>query len=74
MKNDEEISWELIYSSTVPYQAELIRSLLLENDVPSVLINKQDSSYLNFGEIEVYVNRDDILKAKQILNTFTEIE
>ena len=74
MKDDEEDQWELIFSSTAPYQAEIARSLLSENDIVSVIVNKQDSSYLTFGEIELYVKRSEILKAKQIINTLPESE
>jgi hypothetical protein len=63
-------SWESIFSSSQPYQAEILKDLLLGEDIPAVVINKQDSSYLAFGEIEVFVHREDILKAKLILSKF----
>lgn len=74
MKDEEGDHWELVFSTSLPYQAEIVKSLLLENDIISVIINKQDSSYLTFGEIELYVKRNDILSAKQIINTIPERE
>jgi hypothetical protein len=74
MKDDEEDPWEMIFSSAMPYQVEIVRSLLFENDIVSVIINKQDSAYLTFGEIELYVKRSEILKAKQITNILPESE
>ncbi len=47
--------WFLIYSSQSFAQASIIKGMLEQNNVPVTLINKQDSSYLNFGEIELYV-------------------
>ncbi len=29
--------------------------MLEENNIPVIVMNKQDSSYLNFGEIEIHV-------------------
>ena len=61
--------WEVIFHCTAAYKAELLKVLLEENEIPSVVFNKQDSSYL-IGEIEVYVKQNDVLIAKQIVNRF----
>ena len=45
------------------------RIYLEENGIESIIINKQDSVYNAFGDIELYVNRNDILKAKQLLES-----
>ncbi len=58
-----------IYSSDKPYQAELARQVLEENGIQAVVINKKDSSYLMFGETELYVSQDDVIKAKQLIKT-----
>ena len=44
----------------------MTKALLSFNEINSVVINKQDSSYM-FGFFEVYVNRDDTVKAKYVL-------
>ena len=64
-----EEQWVVIFRCTAPYKAELLKAVLEENEIPTVVINKKDSSYL-FGEIEVYVTQDDVMKAKQIVNRF----
>ncbi len=64
-----EESWVKIYSSDKPYQAELARQVLEENGIQAVVINKKDSSYLMFGETELYVSQDDVIKAKQLIKT-----
>lgn len=43
------------------------RALLQAQDVNAVIINKQDSSYL-FGEAELYVPQDEVIRAKRILD------
>ncbi|MCD4665262.1 MAG: DUF2007 domain-containing protein [Bacteroidales bacterium] len=60
--------WIKIYSTGVNYKAELLKGLLFENNIEAVIINKKDSSY-GFGELELYVNSDDAVKAKHIITT-----
>ena len=62
--------WEVIFSSTALYRVEMLKSLLQEENIPAVMINKQDSSYIVIGEIELYIKREDVLKGKQIVNRF----
>ncbi len=62
MEND----WALIYSTGQLYQAEMVKDIIENNDMAAVIINKQDSFYL-FGDIEVYVKPDDVIRAKFLL-------
>ena len=58
--------WICIYTSQKQHDAEIIKGLLTFNEINSVVVNKQDSSYM-FGEFEVYVSRNDEAKAKTVL-------
>lgn len=58
--------WQTIYSTNQIHLAEMVKSILSDNDIESVLFNQQDSMYL-FGEIEVKVKPDDVIKAKFII-------
>lgn len=60
-----------IYSIGTPYQAELIRQMLSDNNIQSFIINKQDSVY-KFGDIELYVNRDHVIRAKMLIQEFED--
>jgi hypothetical protein len=60
-----------IYGSDKPYLAELIRQMLSDHEIVSFIVNKQDSIY-KFGEIEIYVNRDDVIMAKKLIQEFEE--
>ena len=66
-----DTNWTLIFTTTEPYRAEMVKGLLEENDMEAVLMNKMDSSY-HFGEIEVYVKAQDVIKAKHILSSQSE--
>ena len=59
-------------TTTKPYQLELMKGLLLEHEIQSVIINKIDSSYLQFGEAELKVKASDLEAAKEILKDVQE--
>jgi hypothetical protein len=48
-------NWLLIYTTQDLSQANIIKGMLEQNSVQVQLINKRDSSYNNFGYIELYV-------------------
>lgn len=58
-----EKNWIKIFSSTNYYQAEIVKQMLIVNQIESVLLNKQDSSHRNFGDIEVYIHQKDFSNA-----------
>jgi hypothetical protein len=74
INDPDKENWEVAFSTSQLYQAEMLKDLLEDNKIPAIIINKQDSSYLSFGDIEVYVKRDDILQAKLIVNRFQSNE
>ena len=58
-----------IYSAGSLYTAELIKQMLALHDIPSFIVNKQDTFY-KFGEIELFVNRDQVILAKKLIAEF----
>ncbi len=58
-----EKNWIKIFSSTNYYQAEIVKQMLIENQIDTVLLNKQDSSHRTFGAIEVYIHQQDFSNA-----------
>lgn len=60
-----------IYSTGQPYTAELVRQMLVDKNIGAFLVNKQDSTY-KFGEVELYVNRDDVIRAKMLIKEFED--
>lgn len=56
-----------LLSTNNPNTAEITRQMLEENNINVVLLNKQDSSYLMFGPIELYVNEQQLKKATDLL-------
>jgi hypothetical protein len=62
-----EKDWKLVYFTGDDYRGAIAKELLEENGIPAVLINRKDSSYTVFGDIEVYVSNDDEEQANKIL-------
>jgi hypothetical protein len=62
-----EKNWVKIYKSTNFYRSEIVKQMLLQHNIIAVLLNKQDSSYRSFGNIEVYVHQEDFDHAIELL-------
>lgn len=62
--------WIVIHRSNDSNKAEMIKSLLEEDEIPTVIINKMDSMQLHVSnaEVEIHVQQDDVIKAKYILS------
>lgn len=59
--------WQKIYSSQFEHKIEIVKAVLEDAGIQGVVVNKKDSFYL-FGELELYVNPDQVIKAKRIIN------
>jgi hypothetical protein len=59
--------WTKIYHTNDLHLAEILKGALEENNILCVLINKKDSSYLSFGDIELYVKPEDVINALRII-------
>ncbi len=58
-----EKNWIKIYTSTSYYQSEIVKQMLFEHQIASVLINKQDLANL----AEVYIHQEDFSTAIEVI-------
>jgi hypothetical protein len=65
-----EPDWVKAYETDIDFKAEMIKRMLADNDIQSLFIDKTDSSYPLIGDVEVYVKRDDIIKALKLIGEF----
>ncbi len=65
-----EKDWVQIYSTDRMFQAEILKQVLSDHEIEAVIINKMDSSYKSFGEIEIYVKNIHVIKAKMLSKQF----
>ncbi len=64
------LNWTKVYSTTNIHEAEIIKSMLLENEIETVEMNKRDSSYLAFGIIDVYCPAEKVIAALHLINSY----
>lgn len=62
-----EKDWVKIYTTAQQQKADLVLTLLQEHEIEVVKLNKQDSSYLRFGEVELYVHANQFQEAIEII-------
>jgi len=61
-----------ILSTNNPNKAEITKQMLAENNINVVLLNKQDSSYLMFGLIELFVPKNQEKEAIALLKEIND--
>ncbi len=65
-----EKGWVIAYTTRQEFQAEIFKQVLHDHGINAQIINKMDTTYRSFGEIEVYVPDSHILKAKMLAKEF----
>ncbi|MBL4669451.1 MAG: DUF2007 domain-containing protein [Flavobacteriales bacterium] len=66
-------NWVVVYTSSNLNNVEIIKGILAENEIDSVIINKQDSMHLNLINgatelISLHINPENVVKAKHIIS------
>ena len=64
-----EKDWVKIFSTNDIVKAEMVKALLNRKSIPAVVINKKESLTVIVGEAEVYVNRNDAMKAINLVKS-----
>jgi len=62
--------WVIVYKTNNPNQSQIIKSVLEDNEIEVVLIDKMDSmhKHLMNAEVELHVKADNVIKAKYIIS------
>ncbi len=66
-------NWTKIKVYNQAFEAEIVKNMLLENNIPAVVLNKKDSSYL-FGVVELYVEQENANNAMELMGLFGDEE
>ncbi len=61
--------WIMVYTSSLPYKITIVKAVLEDNQIKSFEVNKQDSSYISIGEIDLYVHRNEEVLARFLIKT-----
>ena len=63
-------NWKCVYTTDQVYKAEAVKDFLMEENIESVVVNKKDSAYTAFGEVELYVQPEDENRAAELVKGF----
>lgn len=61
------MNWQKVFEDSSPVRAEIVKGVLEDNNIASVIINKKDSVYQIHGHYEVMVPVNDVLRAINIV-------
>ncbi|MBV9988492.1 MAG: DUF2007 domain-containing protein [Chitinophagaceae bacterium] len=60
-------AWQKVFATRNLAEASIVQGMLEENNIPVQVMNRQDSSYLNFGDIELFVPDHLLSTARQLI-------
>ena len=64
-----QANWAKIYTAKADHKVDITKNFLEDQGIQCVVLNKQDSAYAGaLGEIELYVQRENVIKAKYLIN------
>lgn len=61
--------WKKKYSNTSLANVSMVEGMLNEQGIPAKLLNRQDSSYVFLGEMELYVPLEFEVIAQELVNS-----
>ena len=64
----DKYTWVCVYKTASKFEAEALCGNLENEGIPCVVLNKQDSSYLAFGYVELHVPEERKEEALQFIN------
>jgi len=58
--------WQIVFSGSNLFKIEILKDMLEAEGISAEILNQKDSLFLH-GSIELYVHKDNIIKAKEIV-------
>ena len=66
------MSWTVVYSSNQAHLVEIVKSILEDNSIEFVTVDKTDSSYgaAVGSSIELHIKSEDFVRTKKLISEF----
>lgn len=64
----DKVKWACIFKTSNRFEAEVVKGNIESAEIPCVIVNKQDSSLLAFGYIELHVPQHLKSAAELVMN------
>ena len=63
--------WIKVYSETFEPKVEMLRIQLQNAGIDTLALNQKDSAHVHIGEVELFVKRDNVIKAKHLIGSWS---
>ena len=63
--------WVKVYSDTFEPKVEMLKVQLENDGILALVLNQKDSAHVHIGEVDLYVKRDDVIKAKHLIESWS---
>ncbi len=63
-------NWVEVFSSKKMHMVEMLKQLLESSGIETQILNQKDSTYLTFGDINLYVLEQDVKKCEPLVKQF----
>ena len=60
-------NWIKVFEDSMQIRAEIVKGVLVENEIQAVVLNKKDTAYQMFGNYQFLVKRDDAIQATKLI-------
>ncbi|MCE7056924.1 DUF2007 domain-containing protein [Algoriphagus sp. AGSA1] len=60
-------NWNKVFESAMQVRAEIVKGILEEHQIQAVVLNKKETVYQIFGNFEVHVQQEDMMRATNIV-------
>tara|TARA_B110000467_G_C17807445_1_gene208249 strand:- start:96 stop:302 length:207 start_codon:yes stop_codon:yes gene_type:complete len=62
-------NWTLVFESSFEHICQTMKSLLEQNGINTIILNKKDSMVQSIGTVELYVQKDDVILTKRLIES-----
>ncbi|MAR68879.1 MAG: hypothetical protein CL833_16640 [Crocinitomicaceae bacterium] len=62
-------NWKLVFESSTVHICQTLKSMLEQNGIKTIVLNKKDSMVHSIGTVELYVQKDDVILAKHLIES-----
>ncbi len=62
--------WVKVYANNFEPKVEMLRLQLENEGVAVMILNHKDSAYVHLGEVELFVKRENVIRAKHLIENW----
>lgn len=60
-------AWQKVYSDNQEYRVTIVKSVLDDLGINSVIVNNKNSAFNNFGHFELHVEPENVIRSIKII-------